>query len=100
MYAPTAKVRHVIRKEQVTNKWLFGRAFRFGRGERRREGVNPAAVDLFGAPRYLWRMAASAWPRYVVSIPKGRKQRFEAGWRWHYLRGFIAECQFISRASE
>jgi glycosyltransferase involved in cell wall biosynthesis len=98
VYAPAATVRHVIRKEQVTNRWLFGRAFRFGRGERRREGVNPAAAYLFGAPRYLWRMAASACLRYMVSIPRGRRQRFEAGWRWHYLRGFIAECQFISRA--
>ena len=58
IYVPSAKVQHVVRQEQTTLRWLYGRAFRFGRSEAR---LHPDRNSrrLFGAPRYL--RAKSPW---------------------------------------
>jgi glycosyltransferase involved in cell wall biosynthesis len=56
MYLPKAIVKHQIRREQLTPKWIFGRAFRYGRSYADPETAKSVS-NLFGAPRFLLRQA-------------------------------------------
>lgn len=102
VYAPRAKVQHIIREDQLSWRWLYGRAFRLGRGDRRLGKHSRSAVRYFGAPRHLWKMAAVAGIRYLGSWwnsgISGIK-RLEAGWDFHYLRGVIVESRIMARES-
>ncbi len=98
VYVPSAIVRHIVREHQIKLRWLLHRSFQYGRGvvRRGRDGAGKA-VYVFGTPRYLWRMAASAWIQYVLSVFCGEEARFEAGRKLYYLRGCIYEHRLLSK---
>ena len=96
IYIPTAKVLHVIRQEQLTLGWLFGRAYRFGRSKVR---LNPPdllndvinAPRIFRVPRYIWRKYAASMGRFALSMFQGERERSLAGIELYKLRGIIYE---------
>ncbi|HEX6964907.1 MAG TPA: glycosyltransferase [Gemmatimonadaceae bacterium] len=55
VYVPRSVVRHRIRPDQLSDRWLFGRAFRYGRllEVRRQEAREPARSTLHHVPEVL-----------------------------------------------
>jgi GT2 family glycosyltransferase len=92
IYVPSAVVQHVVQPHQLKTRYLLGRSYRLGRGEvRRGAGRHSPAPRLLGAPRHLWREAASAATGYVASLPIGRQRRLAAGLRFARIWGMISE---------
>lgn len=90
-HVPRARVRHIVRPEQLSEAWLLARAFRHGRGEHRARYEAGRPARLHG-PR-LYRRAARAWFRYLLRPLQGQRRRLEAGWEFHYLRGMVHESR-------
>ena len=90
VYVPSAMVRHVVEEHQIRIAWLLRRSFRAGRGKARLglDDFRPV-VWLFGAPRYLWRMAASSGIRFALSAFRGEPTRFEAGRKFCFVLGSL-----------
>jgi glycosyltransferase involved in cell wall biosynthesis len=65
VYLPKALVYHQIRPEQLKAKWLYGRAFRYGRSEASMAG-NPDVPFAFDIPRYLFRTLLNAWLKKIL----------------------------------
>jgi glycosyltransferase involved in cell wall biosynthesis len=92
VYVPSATVQHVVQAQQLTDRYLLGRSYRLGRGQvRSGQSHHEATAFLFGAPRYLWRAAATSGLAYVVSWPLGRRRRLGHGLRFRFYVGCIAE---------
>lgn len=54
-FYPAAQVRHIIRKHQLSRRWVVQRAFRYGRGKFREGKDTGVSVScIFGIP--IWRM--------------------------------------------
>jgi glycosyltransferase involved in cell wall biosynthesis len=85
IFVPSASVRHVITPNQLDRAWLLRRMFRLGRsGER---FLNTESVRIFGAPRYRWRELMVTWLRYVATLARTDRERFEAALLVFELRG-------------
>jgi GT2 family glycosyltransferase len=98
IYVPAATVLHVIQPWQLATSNLYRRSFRYGRGQARRQmSPHPPTAYWFGAPRYLWRMAAEAGLQYGLTVLAGPRRRLKAGLRFHYLRGVICEFRHAGR---
>jgi len=92
IYVPGAVVQHVVQPHQLETRYLLGRSYRLGRGEvRRRGGRGSSAARLLGAPRHLWREAASEAAAGLASVLGGRERRLAAGLRLARLWGMISE---------
>jgi len=73
IYLPKAVVRHYIRPEQMTERWLYGRAFRYGRQEAMNEPPNGYPIFL-GAPRYLYRIILRLLLKKFKTALQGNRQ--------------------------
>ncbi len=95
IYVPGASVVHVVQPAQLTTGALLRRAFRSGRSAVRLgwdiEVVRPGRRQIFGAPRYLWRLTAEAGLRYATRVPTGRRASLGEGLRVAYLLGCLYE---------
>lgn len=102
-YCPAARVHHFIRKEQFDERWLLGRAFRYGRGLAFKE-VREAATRGERSPRGLkrWmvrRLAELHVARALAWISGDRDAAFSANWSVHELRGYLFELAERRKAS-
>lgn len=99
VYLPGALVHHRIRPEQMTLKWLKGRAFRAGRGAARRQEIERAKLWL-GVPRYLYRAIVEAWIAWAWSSVwrKDESARVERLMQFHHCRGRIHELRSSGRS--
>jgi hypothetical protein len=91
-HVPGARVRHIIRPNQLERRWILGRAFRFGRGQAFGKPIPDGAPLVFGIPRYMIRVllvAASQglWAR----IRRNRIDAFLADWRFCFHLGYAVE---------
>src|SRR5882724_775963 len=101
VYVPSATVQHVVQAAQLTDRYLLGRSYRLGRGHvRSRHSHHEADAFLFGAPRYLWRSAATSGLRYLLALPLGRRRRLSHGLRLLFYVGCIAEHRAARRAEK
>jgi glycosyltransferase involved in cell wall biosynthesis len=92
VYVPSATVEHVVQPNQLTDRYLFGRSYRLGRGQvRNRQSHHEADVFLLRAPRYLWRSALSSGVGFFLGLAGGRKRRLASGLRLFFYLGCIAE---------
>lgn len=98
VYAPHAIVEHVIRPEQVTHRWLRGRARRHGRGVARLTGPFHGPV-LLGAPRYLWRRLATDAVKIASTLVRPAPRRLEAQRKFYFTLGMIQEYRFMRTRS-
>ncbi|MFT4874876.1 glycosyltransferase [Congregibacter sp.] len=88
-----ARVRHIIRKEQLTPKWLFSRAHRFGRrlfyeDVSKHEGL-PQSAELMGAPRWAVRQSI----QWQLAAKIALNMSYNATWKAGLHKGYIHEYQ-------
>jgi glycosyltransferase involved in cell wall biosynthesis len=94
-HCKSAVVAHIIRRDQMTKRWVLERALPLGGAEYRRElrdePSSPAL--LLGTPRYLIReVLTQAFRCLVVSVTQ-KDLSFEERWRLHYLVGRVVEAR-------
>ena len=101
VYLPSALVYHRIREEQVSLKWLEGRAFRAGRGAARRQSAE-GSKRWFGVPRHLYRAITEAWISWKWSSVwrMDESERVERLMRFHHCRGRIHEWRKNARSKD
>ncbi|WP_150913234.1 glycosyltransferase [Marinobacter halotolerans] len=93
-------VKHQIRPEQLSHKWLAGRAQRFGRANafndhKRRDRSNMPIV--FGAPRWQYRALVEGWLIKILGILSGNEETMLKGlWNSNFYRGAIYENRKLS----
>ena len=66
VFLPKSVVHHQIRKEQLTKKWLYSRAFRMGKTSMYNDIMQ--CVEIFGVPRHLFRQFLSLLLKRVVTF--------------------------------
>ena len=76
VFVPSAPVVHVIEPHQVSLRWLWGRGFRFGRGQVRLD-PDVSSRQLLGAPRYLFREAAVAGVQAAYGTVINSRRKWE-----------------------
>lgn len=89
-HCKSAVVAHIIRKHQMTKKWLLQRAMATGKGEYQREfrGENPPPALLWGVPRYMVReILLQALRVGRVAISGNRDRILRERWRLNFLTG-------------
>jgi L-malate glycosyltransferase len=96
IYVPSAAVGHIVRPQQLAPSWLNGRAYRHGRGLVRL--APPAQYPMLaGAPRWLWRAAATAFLRLQLRRwIGGEEAAFDAAIHYHRLRGELREHRIMA----
>lgn len=84
IFLPSISVKHIIREEQLSKKWLFRRSYRAGKGKALEKDFR-STKRLYGRPRYLYRLVLEALLIYFGSFVT-RKGKIEKGMRfWHAL---------------
>lgn len=74
VYLPRSVVHHQIRREQLESDWLYGRAFRFGQSNARREDKSNMSLFL-GVPLYLMKKLLIAYIRIALSLFSSDEKR-------------------------
>jgi glycosyltransferase involved in cell wall biosynthesis len=98
VWLPGLKVKHYVDPSRMTLSYL--KAFYFGVGvsDVRRDGV-PAGPRLLGAPRYLYRVAAGRFAKYLMArVRRDRKAALEHLRSFSYHRGLIRGCRDATRS--
>lgn len=94
LYVPSALVYHQIRPEQLSHKWLFGRAYRLGRTMPYQGRVLPE----LGIQKWMWRELISQFLNFNISRIFGRESKqLEYGVKYYKIRGHIHQCRKGSR---
>lgn len=100
VYVPDALVWHVIRPEQLSHKWLAGRAYRYGRGEALISGF-PIGPRVFGVPRHLYRELARRFFRLWKARLLGTgEEAFNAMNDYWFLKGRIHQYRRSALAED
>jgi glycosyltransferase involved in cell wall biosynthesis len=93
IYLPRIGVQHIIRAEQLTTKWLYARAYRYGRSLRygsRDENVN----TVCGYPRYLLGyLATTILKRCKHLAMVNRTGFFREGINYWMIRGQLRQAR-------
>lgn len=71
-FIPDAVVKHQIGRESLTFEWLWGRAFRWGRGEARRDPPQSRFM-IFNIPFFLIRTLVVLQAKYIFMRINGNK---------------------------
>ena len=93
-------VQHQIRPEQLTAKWLKGRAFRLGRGQVHWSMIESKASPAKIGPYPRWYFTALfacslQWLGGLFGL--NAVQRMKAWWRFHTLRGMFFEQRRLNK---
>src|SRR5262249_32411497 len=93
-HAQSAIVEHFIRKEQLTQDWVFQRAIRWGRGRYR---MSQDVKLWLGVPRHLFRdMPKEAVQMAAAKISFQQEAFFHAHWRFNVLRGMAHGARIMN----
>ena len=95
MYLPKALVHHQIRPEQMSQQWLYQRAFRYGRADTFHE-IHPHTAMFFGAPRYMYRLLLEFLVlRWKAILAKNESEAFNLMIKYWMTKGRIYQyrCQ-------
>jgi glycosyltransferase involved in cell wall biosynthesis len=95
-----AIVEHFIRKTQMSQRWILGRAVRFGRGQYRLSLVGqPSQTKSWrGVPRYLYRQLADEVALALkAACGFDGEALFHARWNLNYIRGQMIEAGLVHR---
>lgn len=94
-YVQGAVVEHLVRKEQLQEKWILQRAIRFGRGWQR---LFPSVPLWSGILRGLFQHIPKEGLRMAAAWATFRQEAlFRARWRFNYLRGRAYEAFLMAR---
>jgi len=94
-FCPDSIVYHFIRSYQLEKKWIFGRAYRSGRGafQREQNTLKPEIPKLFGAPRWMVRKLINEGLVAVAARIIGNSDRnFLARWEMSFILGYLSEA--------
>lgn len=102
-HVPEAVVEHFIRKTQMTQQWVLGRAARFGRGQFRLTYADAplAARALRGVPLFLYRQLMGEMAAVLKAECRfDAEAAFRARWELNYIRGQMREARVIRAEAE
>ena len=89
VYVPSAIVYHQIRPVQMTHSWIYGRAFRVGRGL----AYNNKSKPVLKIKKWMLREFTNLFARYIYSYAVGTEsERLMNGIKFHKMRGHIYQC--------
>lgn len=94
IHVPSAKVEHVIRSDQVTLKWLFGRYYRYGRG-RARQLYKRRKKQWWSSGWYRIQFFVR-WLHYLSALFSQDYQRFLKSKRYFHYRGYLHETRVLA----
>ncbi|MGK2941530.1 MAG: glycosyltransferase [Immundisolibacter sp.] len=100
-FCPQAVVEHLVRGEQMTEQWLFGRAVRYGRGALVRELVQGqhGGPQLGGVPRSLWGdLIALGYTLARARVSGDRRWRLHARLRFNEALGRVLQARVLAKA--
>lgn len=92
VFVPEAKILHRVSAEQLELVNLFQGGYRRGRKNaylypKRRRPI------VLGAPLNLWIKIVKQWLRCHVTMFRGPFERYEAGMKYHYRRGYMRQLR-------
>lgn len=100
VWLPKMKVEHYVDPARMTLDYLTMYYYGAGLSDATRDGV-PAGPRWFGTPRYLLRMAAARYAKFVLNRVRGRRRdALEQLRGYHYYRGVIGGCRALNRAAQ
>lgn len=89
IFVPSAFVYHQIRSEQLSNTWIYGRAFRMGRGLAHHD-MTTAVLKI---KKWMLREIITLYARYIYScIFESESEILEHGINFHIMRGQLYQC--------
>ena len=89
VFVPSASVQHQIRPEQLTQKWICGRAYRVGRGL----AYHTTKNRELKVEKWMLRELATLYARYLLSFVTGNKaDRLQHAINYHKMRGQVYQC--------
>lgn len=96
-----ARVKHIIRPNQIRPTWVLKRAFRFGRNQWVQESAITTVVPLvFGIQRWRFSALANEYLSLISGIIRGDSGKiFRHRWEIEYLKGYLFEA-LRSKAKE
>ena len=98
VWLPAMRVRHYVDPKRTTVRYMGQYFFGVGATDVHRSGA-PAGPTLLGAPRYLYRLCAAEYARYLRARLGGRrKAALEHLRSYHYHRGVIRGCRELARS--
>ncbi|MEW5910831.1 MAG: glycosyltransferase family 2 protein, partial [Thermodesulfobacteriota bacterium] len=90
IYLPGSLVHHIIREEQLTRKWLYKRAFRYGRFCAVKYANLQNGRLLFHVPIQTLKETLVAFAKFAVSILiNDRKRYYRFGVRSYQMAGMV-----------
>ena len=94
-FCPEAVVHHFVRAHQLDQKWILGRAVRFGRGMYRRRLLRRTDTPRlwFGVPRYLYRQIGFRALTYSWAALLRRPTTFHERWTLNCLLGCAIQAR-------
>jgi glycosyltransferase involved in cell wall biosynthesis len=96
VYVPSARLEHVVRREQLDEQWLLRRCLMAGRGIARWQH-DRTSRRIWGRPVWLWLKLAEVWVRHKLSVFRSKRARFDrAGWL-QFMKGQVHEYGIIVR---
>lgn len=100
-YCPEAVVEHLVRAEQMTEQWLYGRALRYGRGALMRElaqGLH-RGPQLAGVPRSLYGdLLKTGYVLARARLSRDGRWRLHARLRFNEASGRVAQARALAKA--
>lgn len=100
-FCPEAVVEHLVRAEQMTEQWLFGRAMRYGRGALVRELAQGqhGGPRLGGVPRSLWGdVITLAYTLARARLSRDHRWRLHARLRFNEGLGRVLQARALAKA--
>lgn len=89
-FCASSVVYHIVRKNQLTKKWLLGRAFRSGRGNAARTNSSTSTSrSIFNVPLWIYKIYLK---KQLISWLSYRSELFANKWKANYYRGYLYEC--------
>ena len=96
-------VEHIVRKPQMTAKWILGRAYRLGRGLYRLDVQHEYADrrKYFGVPRRLIKKTViEALGAVRAKLGGDKAMFFRKCWELNCLMGYITEAKLIHKEAQ
>lgn len=99
VYVPNARVEHIVRREQIGERWLLQRARNKGRGQiYLPSNKRPRYIHIAGVSLRLYLAALRGWIRYrLARFSASSERRIKPGIKYELRRGQIEELLTIRR---
>jgi glucosyl-dolichyl phosphate glucuronosyltransferase len=100
-FEASARVRHIVRPEQVQERWILDRAYRYGAGEGSKHALTQwgGRLTIIGLPAaLLLRLAAYRMAASLAGLLAPSPRRLRIRYRDRYLAGILAGRRMIDQS--